>query len=92
MARSATAAALNLRHLRRLSIVAPMTPTPGPCIVHKRGADILHDPWFNKVSYCDNRTVNEKMLYIMCVCVYCVLLFVLLIPEVGFGVLLGFEV
>ncbi|KAL9257515.1 NAD-dependent malic enzyme 59 kDa isoform, mitochondrial-like protein [Drosera capensis] len=21
---------------------------PGPCIVHKRGADILHDPWFNK--------------------------------------------
>ena len=23
---------------------------PGPCIVHKRGADILHDPWFNKVS------------------------------------------
>lgn len=22
---------------------------PGPCIVHKRGTDILHDPWFNKV-------------------------------------------
>ncbi|KAI4363598.1 hypothetical protein MLD38_019799 [Melastoma candidum] len=21
---------------------------PGPCIIHKRGADILHDPWFNK--------------------------------------------
>ncbi|XWS46049.1 hypothetical protein CRYUN_Cryun14cG0031100 [Craigia yunnanensis] len=21
---------------------------PGPSIVHKRGADILHDPWFNK--------------------------------------------
>ncbi|KAG6749479.1 hypothetical protein POTOM_046529 [Populus tomentosa] len=21
---------------------------PGACIVHKRGADILHDPWFNK--------------------------------------------
>uniref|UniRef100_A0A0D3HFD4 Malic enzyme n=1 Tax=Oryza barthii TaxID=65489 RepID=A0A0D3HFD4_9ORYZ len=21
---------------------------PGPCIVHKRGTDILHDPWFNK--------------------------------------------
>ncbi|KAG8653607.1 hypothetical protein MANES_05G037900v8 [Manihot esculenta] len=24
------------------------TAIPGPCIVHKRGADILHDPWFNK--------------------------------------------
>ncbi|CAA7024646.1 unnamed protein product [Microthlaspi erraticum] len=24
------------------------TTIPGPCIVHKRGADILHDPWFNK--------------------------------------------
>lgn len=24
------------------------TEIPGPCIVHKRGADILHDPWFNK--------------------------------------------
>ncbi|KAG5251530.1 NAD-dependent malic enzyme family protein [Salix suchowensis] len=23
---------------------------PGPCIVHKRGTDILHDPWFNKVN------------------------------------------
>jgi len=23
---------------------------PGACIVHKRGADILHDPWFNKVN------------------------------------------
>ncbi|XP_011023388.1 PREDICTED: NAD-dependent malic enzyme 59 kDa isoform, mitochondrial-like [Populus euphratica] len=21
---------------------------PGPCIIHKRGTDILHDPWFNK--------------------------------------------
>ncbi|OEL15120.1 NAD-dependent malic enzyme 59 kDa isoform, mitochondrial [Dichanthelium oligosanthes] len=21
---------------------------PGPCIVHKRGNDILHDPWYNK--------------------------------------------
>ncbi|XP_051136571.1 NAD-dependent malic enzyme 59 kDa isoform, mitochondrial [Andrographis paniculata] len=28
---------------RRLS-----TAIPGPCIVHKRGTDILHDPWFNK--------------------------------------------
>jgi malate dehydrogenase (decarboxylating) len=24
------------------------TAIPGPSIVHKRGADILHDPWFNK--------------------------------------------
>ncbi|XP_048422156.1 NAD-dependent malic enzyme 59 kDa isoform, mitochondrial isoform X1 [Pyrus x bretschneideri] len=24
------------------------TAIPGPCMVHKRGADILHDPWFNK--------------------------------------------
>ncbi|KAJ1426869.1 hypothetical protein SESBI_10125 [Sesbania bispinosa] len=29
---------------RRFSTVA----IPGPCMVHKRGADILHDPWFNK--------------------------------------------
>lgn len=25
------------------------TAIPGPCKVHKRGTDILHDPWFNKV-------------------------------------------
>ncbi|GLT77575.1 hypothetical protein SLA2020_491450 [Shorea laevis] len=31
------------RRSRRFS-----TAIPGPCIVHKRGADILHDPWFNK--------------------------------------------
>ncbi|THG07625.1 NAD-dependent malic enzyme 59 kDa isoform, mitochondrial-like [Camellia sinensis] len=30
-------------NLRRFS-----TAIPGPCIVHKRGTDILHDPWFNK--------------------------------------------
>ncbi|KAJ8573231.1 hypothetical protein K7X08_009742 [Anisodus acutangulus] len=24
------------------------TAIPAPCMVHKRGADILHDPWFNK--------------------------------------------
>ncbi|XP_020220101.1 NAD-dependent malic enzyme 59 kDa isoform, mitochondrial [Cajanus cajan] len=24
------------------------TAIPGPCKVHKRGTDILHDPWFNK--------------------------------------------
>lgn len=40
------AAMMNLRTLqqvRRFSLAIP-----GPCIVHKRGADILHDPWFNK--------------------------------------------
>ncbi|XP_059456140.1 NAD-dependent malic enzyme 59 kDa isoform, mitochondrial [Corylus avellana] len=36
-------AAANLSRSRRFS-----TAIPGPCIVHKRGADILHDPWFNK--------------------------------------------
>ncbi|CAL9051757.1 NAD-dependent malic enzyme 59 kDa isoform, mitochondrial-like [Musa acuminata AAA Group] len=36
-------AAWNLRQARRLSM-----SIPGPCIVHKRGTDILHDPWFNK--------------------------------------------
>ncbi|KAJ8900662.1 hypothetical protein K2173_025439 [Erythroxylum novogranatense] len=37
-------AASNLRRSRRLFSVG----VSGPCIVHKRGADILHDPWFNK--------------------------------------------
>ncbi|XP_024020345.1 NAD-dependent malic enzyme 2, mitochondrial [Morus notabilis] len=36
-------AASSLRPSRRFS-----TEIPGPSIVHKRGADILHDPWFNK--------------------------------------------
>ncbi|XP_058008365.1 NAD-dependent malic enzyme 59 kDa isoform, mitochondrial isoform X2 [Hevea brasiliensis] len=36
-------AASSLRRPRSFS-----TAIPGPCIVHKRGADILHDPWFNK--------------------------------------------
>ncbi|KAF8413134.1 hypothetical protein HHK36_001110 [Tetracentron sinense] len=35
--------ASNLRQTRRFSAAIP-----GPCIVHKRGTDILHDPWFNK--------------------------------------------
>ncbi|GFS34873.1 NAD-dependent malic enzyme 2 [Actinidia rufa] len=43
MWRLARSAASNLRRTRRFS-----TAIPGPCIVHKRGADILHDPWFNK--------------------------------------------
>ena len=59
MARSAAAAALNLRQSRRLSIAAASSPIPGPCIVHKRGADILHDPWFNKVSCCYKRIERE---------------------------------
>ncbi|MED6217105.1 hypothetical protein PIB30_014562 [Stylosanthes scabra] len=36
-------AAASLARSRRFS-----TAIPGPCMVHKRGADILHDPWFNK--------------------------------------------
>ncbi|KAJ7962338.1 Malic enzyme [Quillaja saponaria] len=36
-------AASNVSRYRRFS-----TAIPGPCIVQKRGADILNDPWFNK--------------------------------------------
>ncbi|CAM8971923.1 unnamed protein product [Rhodiola kirilowii] len=36
-------AASGVRRSRLLS-----TAIPGPSIVHKRGTDILHDPWFNK--------------------------------------------
>ncbi|KAA8516013.1 hypothetical protein F0562_019192 [Nyssa sinensis] len=43
MLRLARSAASSLRRSRRFS-----TAIPGPSIVHKRGADILHDPWFNK--------------------------------------------
>ncbi|GMH00533.1 hypothetical protein Nepgr_002372 [Nepenthes gracilis] len=43
MWRLAQSAVSSLRRSRRFS-----TAIPGPCIVHKRGADILHDPWFNK--------------------------------------------
>uniref|UniRef100_A0A7N0SZL0 Malic enzyme n=1 Tax=Kalanchoe fedtschenkoi TaxID=63787 RepID=A0A7N0SZL0_KALFE len=32
----------------RLMSSESATVVNGPCIVHKRGADILHDPWFNK--------------------------------------------
>ena len=38
-------AAWTLRQVRRFSAAIP-----GPSIVHKRGTDILHDPWFNKVE------------------------------------------
>ncbi|XP_009796262.1 NAD-dependent malic enzyme 59 kDa isoform, mitochondrial [Nicotiana sylvestris] len=43
MWRAARSAASTLRRTRRFS-----TAIPAPSIVHKRGADILHDPWFNK--------------------------------------------
>ncbi|KAK4476566.1 hypothetical protein RD792_015723 [Penstemon davidsonii] len=43
MWRVARSAASSLRQTRRMS-----TEIAGPSIVHKRGADILHDPWFNK--------------------------------------------
>lgn len=46
MWRVARSAASSLRRSRRMS-----TAIPGPCMVHKRGADILHDPWFNKVLF-----------------------------------------
>lgn len=64
MARSAAAAALNLRQSRRLSICASSTPIPAPSIVHKRGSDILHDPWFNKVSCCYKRIESEKNIFL----------------------------
>lgn len=47
------AAARRSAQIRRLlSTSAPSTgagsAVRGPCIVHKRGTDILHDPWYNK--------------------------------------------
>ncbi|KAL0428912.1 UNVERIFIED_CONTAM: NAD-dependent malic enzyme isoform, mitochondrial [Sesamum radiatum] len=45
MWRVARSAVSSLRQSRRRLL---STAIPGPCIVHKRGADILHDPWFNK--------------------------------------------
>ncbi|XP_021717519.1 LOW QUALITY PROTEIN: NAD-dependent malic enzyme 59 kDa isoform, mitochondrial-like [Chenopodium quinoa] len=45
MWRVTRSAAANLRRTRRFFRAATI---PGPCMVHKRGADILHDPWFNK--------------------------------------------
>ncbi|KAG5251538.1 hypothetical protein OIU76_007748 [Salix suchowensis] len=47
MWRLARCASSNLsRSLRRRCFYT--AAIPGPCIVHKRGTDILHDPWFNK--------------------------------------------
>uniref|UniRef100_A0A6N2MFX7 Malic enzyme n=2 Tax=Salix viminalis TaxID=40686 RepID=A0A6N2MFX7_SALVM len=47
MWRVARFAASNVRSSsQRRLFSAPVIP--GACIVHKRGADILHDPWFNK--------------------------------------------
>lgn len=52
---AAAAAARRSAQIRRLlSSSAPSAgagaAVPGPCIVHKRGTDILHDPWYNKVA------------------------------------------
>ncbi|XP_073028745.1 NAD-dependent malic enzyme 59 kDa isoform, mitochondrial [Primulina eburnea] len=44
MWKAARSAASSLRQSRRWM----STAIPGPCIVYKRGADVLHDPWFNK--------------------------------------------
>ncbi|GJN19810.1 hypothetical protein PR202_gb07120 [Eleusine coracana subsp. coracana] len=47
-----SAVARRSRELRRLlssSAAAAGAAVPGPCIVHKRGNDILNDPWYNKV-------------------------------------------
>ncbi|WVZ59523.1 hypothetical protein U9M48_009649 [Paspalum notatum var. saurae] len=50
MWRSAARRSAQIRRL--LSTSAPPAAAgaavPGPCIVHKRGTDILHDPWYNK--------------------------------------------
>ncbi|GJM91149.1 hypothetical protein PR202_ga07496 [Eleusine coracana subsp. coracana] len=46
-----SAVARRSRELRRLlssSAPAAGAAVPGPCIVHKRGNDILNDPWYNK--------------------------------------------
>ena len=52
MWRSAARRSPQIRRL--LSSSAPQAgagaAVPGPCIVHKRGNDILHDPWYNKVG------------------------------------------
>ncbi|KAL6641279.1 hypothetical protein ACP70R_019460 [Stipagrostis hirtigluma subsp. patula] len=50
---AAAAAVRRSAQIRRLlSSSAPAAgagaAVPGPCIVHKRGTDILHDPWYNK--------------------------------------------
>ncbi|KAL9228941.1 hypothetical protein vseg_004467 [Gypsophila vaccaria] len=49
MWRVTRSSATNLRRFSSSSSAAAAAAAiPGPCIVHKRGADILHDPWFNK--------------------------------------------
>uniref|UniRef100_A0A7C8ZII5 Malic enzyme n=1 Tax=Opuntia streptacantha TaxID=393608 RepID=A0A7C8ZII5_OPUST len=50
MWRLTRSAAASLRRSRRFSatVAAPAATIPGPCMVPKRGADILQDPWFNK--------------------------------------------
>lgn len=51
VARSAATTSLR-QSQRRMSTAIPL-----PSIVHKRGTDILHDPWFNKVCFSASQTV-----------------------------------
>jgi len=39
---------------------------PAPCIIHKRGTDILHDPWFNKV----NSSLSLSLSFSFCNCIF----------------------
>ncbi|KAJ8450194.1 hypothetical protein Cgig2_033388 [Carnegiea gigantea] len=48
MWRLTPSAVASLRRARRFSAATDAATSPGPCIVRKRGADILQDPWFNK--------------------------------------------
>ncbi|KAL6569484.1 hypothetical protein OROMI_013998 [Orobanche minor] len=57
VARSA-ASSLRQSRLRMMS-----TAIPGPCIVHKRGTDILHDPWFNKINRQSNGNPELILIY-----------------------------
>uniref|UniRef100_A0A0A0K8V8 Malic enzyme n=1 Tax=Cucumis sativus TaxID=3659 RepID=A0A0A0K8V8_CUCSA len=59
--------AASFRRSRRLS-----TAIPGPSIVHKRGADILHDPWFNKCSRRVSilRSIKDKIISLNVSCMF----------------------
>lgn len=65
MWRLARCASSNLsRSLRRRCFYT--AAIPGPCIVHKRGTDILHDPWFNKV----NNSLSLSLSFDFCNCIF----------------------
>lgn len=58
-------AASNLRNSRRYSTAIPL-----PSIIHKRGIDVLHDPWFNKVRNLDKLILDKLLvlvLFLMCI-------------------------